>query len=68
MEGGAEVSTVEAAVAGGFGVVEVLAFRAVEFYVRGVGDVVLACREEVLVFADDAGAFAEDALFMFLHL
>lgn len=52
----------------GFGVVDVLAARAVELDVADVGDVVLAHGQEVLRFADDAGAFAEDALFEFLHL
>ena len=68
VEGGAEVGAVDAVVAGGLRVVDVLAFGAVEFYVGGVGDVVLAHGEQVLGFADYARAFAEDALFVFFHL
>ena len=68
MEGGAEVRAIDAIVAGGFRVVQVLAFRAVEFHVRGVRDVVLAGGEQMVGFADDARAFAEDALFVLLHL
>ena len=44
VEGGAEVCAIDAVVARGFGVVEVLAFGAVEFDERGGGYVVLAGR------------------------
>lgn len=67
-EASAEVGAVDAVVARGFGVVDVLAFGAVEFHGRGGGNVVLPAWEEVLGFADYAGAFAEDALFVFFHL
>lgn len=67
-ERGAEVGAVDAVVARRLGIVDVLAFGAVEFDGAGAGDVVLAGGEEVLGLADDAGAFAEDALFVFLHL
>ena len=68
VEAGAEVGAVDGVVARGFGVVDVLAARAVELDVGHVGYVVLAHGQQVLRFADDARAFAEDALFEFLHL
>jgi hypothetical protein len=68
VEGGAEVGAVDAVVARGLGVVDVLALGAVEFDIAGVGDVVLAHGEQVLGFAEDARAFAEGALLVFLDL
>lgn len=68
MEGGAEVGAVDAVVARGLGVVDVLALGAVEFHVAGVGDVVLAHRQQVLRFTQDARALAESALFIFFDL
>ena len=68
VEAGAEVGAVDGVVARGFGIVDVLAARAVELDVRHVGYVVLAHGQQVLRLADDARAFAEDALFEFLHL
>lgn len=68
MKRSAEVSAIDTVVTGRFRVVDVLAFGAVEFHVRGVGDVVLAHGEEGLGFADYAGAFAEGSLFVFFHL
>jgi len=68
VEGGAEVGAVDGVVARGFRVVDVLTARAVELHVGHVGHVVLAHGQQVLGFADDARAFAEDALFELLHL
>lgn len=68
VEGGAEVGAVDGVVPRGLRVVDVLAARAVELDVGDVGDVVLAHGEQVLRLADHARAFAEDALFEFLHL
>lgn len=42
MEACSEIRAVNAVVPAAFGVVDVLAFRAVEFHEAGVGDVVLA--------------------------
>ena len=67
-ESRAEVGAVDAVVAGRFRVVDVLAFWAEEFHARGAGRVVLAHGQEVLAAADDAGALAEGAGFVFLHL
>ena len=68
MEGAAEVSAVYGGVAGGFWVVEVFAAGAVEFYGGEVCGVVLACGEEGLACAEDAGAFAEFGFFEFVEL
>lgn len=68
VEGGAEVCAVDAVVPTAFGVVDVFAFGAVEFYVAGVCYVVLAHGKEVLRLAEDARAFAEGALLVFLDL
>jgi len=59
MEGSAEVGAVDYGMAGGFGVVEVFAAGAVEFYGGGVRDVGLTHGEEGLRFAHYAGAFAK---------
>jgi hypothetical protein len=68
MEGGPEVSTVDRGVTGGFGVVQVLAARAVQFNGGGIGGVVLTGGEEGLACTEDARAFAEFALFKFVEL
>ena len=68
MEGGAKVGAVDAAVARGFGVVEVLAFGAVHLHAGFVRDVGLAHGEERVRVADDAWAFAEVGLFVFVEL
>ena len=67
-ESGAEVRAVDAVVAGRLRVVDVLAFRAEKFHAGCAGRVVLAHGQEVLAAADDAGAFAEGAGFVFFHL
>ena len=68
MERGAEVGAVDGGVAGGFGIVQVLAFAAVEFDGLDVREVGHAGREEGVVGAGDAGAFAEVGFFVFFEL
>lgn len=59
VEGGAEVGAVDDGVARGFGVVEVLAARAVQLDGRGVGHVRLAHGQQRLRLAHDARALAK---------
>lgn len=68
LEGGAEVGAVDGGVAGGFRVVEVFTFGAVELDGLDVGVVRHAHGEERVVFAHDARTLAEIALLVFLQL
>lgn len=68
LESGAEVGAVDVGVAGGFGVVDVFAFAAVEFHGLYAGHVGHAGGEEGLEVAVDAGAFAKFGFFVFLDL
>lgn len=67
-ECGAEVSTVDGAVSGGFGGVEVFAASAVEFDRLFVGHVEEADGEEGLLLAEDAGAAAKVGSLVFFEL
>lgn len=67
-EGGTEVGAVDLGVAAGFGVVEIFAAGAVEFYGLDVGVVGHSRGEEGVGCAEDAGAFAEVAFFVFVEL
>lgn len=67
-EGSAEVSAIDIGVAGGFGVVEIFAFRAVEFDGLDVWIVGHACGKEGGGAAEEAGAFAEIGFFVFFEL
>ena len=67
-EGSAEIGAVDVGVAGGFGVVEVFAFGAVEFDGLDVGVVGHAGGEEWGGGAEDAGTFAEVGFFVFFQL
>lgn len=64
LKGSAEISAVDSGVARGFGVVDILAFPAVEFHGLGLGDVGEAGGEERVGEAGDAGAFAEVGFFV----
>ena len=68
MEGRPEVSAIDRVMPRGLRVVNVLTFGAVEFYVGGAGNVVLAAWEEMLRFTDHSRAFTEDSLFVLFHL
>lgn len=68
LESGAEIGAVDVGVAGGFGVVDVFAFAAVEFHGLDAGDVGHSRGEERLGVAVDAGAFAEFGFFVFFDL
>lgn len=68
MEGGAEVGAFDVGVAGGFGVVDIFAFAAVEFYGLHADYVGHSGGEEGLGVAVDAGAFAELGFFVFFDL
>lgn len=68
MERGAEVSAIDNRVAGGLGVVEVFASRAVQLYGRGVCHVGLAHGEKGVRITHHARAFAEVGLFELLKL
>lgn len=68
MEGGAEVGSVDGGVAGGFGVVDVFAFGAVEFHGFDAGEVGEAHWEEGVVLTHDAGTFSEVGFLVFVEL
>lgn len=68
VEGGAEVGAVDAGVAGGLWVIDVLALGAEELDGFEVGDVGEAHGEQGVGAAHDAGAFPEFGLFVFLEL
>lgn len=68
VEGGAEVGTVDGGVAGGFGVVDVFAFGAVELDGALVGEVGLAHGEERMAFAHDARTLAKVAFLVLVKL
>ena len=68
LEGSTEVGAVDDGVPGGFRVVEVFAFGAVEFDGLDVGKVGHAGWEEEVGVAHDAGAFAKVAFFVLVEL
>lgn len=68
VEGGAEVGTVDGGVAGGFGVVDVFAFGAVEFDGALVGEVGLAHGQEGMAFTQDARTLAKVAFLVLVKL
>ena len=68
LERGPEIGAVDGGVARGFGVVEVFAFGAVEFYGLHVGEVGHAGGEEGVRFAVDAGASAKVVFLVFFEL
>lgn len=68
MEGGAEVGTVDGGVAGGFGVVDVFAFRAIEFDGAHVGKIGLAHRQEGMAITHDARTLAKFAFLVLVKL
>jgi hypothetical protein len=59
VETGAKVGAIDYGMPTGFGVIEVFAARAVQFYGRGVGAVGLPHGEERLGLAHYAGAFSK---------
>lgn len=67
-EGSAEVGAINVGVAGRFRVVEIFAFRAVEFDGLDVWVVGHACGKEGGGAAEEAGTFAEIGFFVFFEL
>ena len=68
VKGCAEVGTVDASVAGGFGVVDVFAFGAVELDWLDAGGVCEAHGQQRMLVTHHAGAFSEVSAFVFLEL